>query len=227
MRKLLLAEQSEEIVKGLERELKDQWSLSICTDGCSTLEALQALEPEAMIIDLSLPQKDGLTVLEESFPVLPPVILALTNFTSNYIEQTLADLGVGYVMQKPCAISQITHRITDMYAVKFTPVSKTARHLKALQMNNTYSGYKCLLVAIPAFKEDPDQLLHKELYAKVAKVCGLNDERCVDRVIRFAIQNAREHSDLRIWLHYFPANENGNTDCPTSKEFIKTIADII
>ena len=227
MRKLLLAEHSEEIINGLESELKVQWNLSICTDGCATLDMLQYLDPDAMIIDLNLPQKDGLTVLEESFPVLPPVILALTNFTSSYIEQTLADLGVGYVMQKPCSVSRIKYRIADMYAAKFNPVSRTARHLRALQMNITYSGYKCLLTAIPAFKEDPEQLLYKELYPKIAQACGLNDERCVDRVMRFAIQDAWERRCLRVWLCYFPENENGDVDCPTCKEFIKAIADMI
>ena len=164
MRKLLIAEQSEEIIAGLQSELKDQWNISVCTDGYTAIDTLRYLEPDAMIINLSLPQKDGISVLEECFPVLPPVILALTSFTSHYIERTASELGVGYILQKPCQINQIIHRLTDMYLTYHSPKNAAARHLKAMQMNTSYSGYRCLLVAIPAFKEDPSQLLQKEIY---------------------------------------------------------------
>lgn len=227
MRKLLIASPLEDLVKGLECELKDQWNLSICMDGYAALDTLQYTEPEAMILDLNLPQKDGLTVLEESFPVLPPVILALTNFTSRYIEKTISDLGVGYLMQKPCTVNQIKRRLTDMYTAQYTPVSLTARHLKGLRFNTNYSGYKCLLVAIPVYKEDQDQLLHKEIYAKVAAECGLNDSRCVERVIRFAIQDAWERRNIRAWLQYFSQNESGDVDFPTNKAFIKSLSERI
>ncbi len=227
MRKLLIAEQSEELVKGLEYKLKDQWNLSICMDGYSTLDTLKYVEPDAMVIDLNLPQKDGLSVLEESFPALPPVVLVLTNYISDYIEQTVSDLGVGYIMRKPYSVDQITHRLTDMYNAQYTPVTKTERHLKGMRLNSTYSGYKCLLAAIPLFKEDPSQLLQKELYSKVAELCRLNDARCVERVIRFAIYDAWERKDVRIWSRYFPQNEFGGIDLPTNKEFIKSLSEKI
>ena len=179
MRKLLIAEHSETLTSALENALQEQWTMHICTDGYAAIDTLQYFTPDAMILDLNLPQKDGLAVLEECFPNLPPVILALTNFVSPYIAQTAASLGVGYMLQIPCPIGQIKTRLTDMYAAYMSPPNALVRHLKALQFNPNYAGYRYLLVAIPAFKEDPQQLLSKEVYPRVIAECNVTDERCV------------------------------------------------
>lgn len=227
MRKLLIAESSDTHAAALESALQDQWSLQICTDGYTTVDTLQYFTPDAMIINLNLAQKDGLSVLEECFPILPPVILALTDLNSTYISRTAESLGVGYMLQLPCPIKQIKERLTDMAAAQETPPSLLLRHLKALQINPAFSGYKCLLVAIPLFKQDPEQLLQKEIYPQVAQECDLNDERCVERVIRYALQKAWDKRNIRVWSHYFPQDETGDVPFPGNYDFIKRLSEMI
>lgn len=227
MQKLLIAESSEDLASALENALQDQWSLRICTDGFTAIDALQHFSPDALLINLSLSQKDGLAVLEECFPVLPPVILALTDLTSEYISQTAESLGIGYMLRLPCHIDRIKERLADMAAAQQTPPSLLQRHLKALQINPTFSGYRCLLVAIPLFKSDPEQLLNKEIYPQVAQECGLNDDRCVERVIRYALEKAWDMRNVRIWSHYFPLDENGDVPFPGNYDFIKQLSEMI
>lgn len=227
MRKLLIAEPSDTLASALENALQEQWSLYVCSDGYSTIDTLKYLTPDAMILNLRLPQKDGLAVLEECFPVLPPVILALTDYQSPYLMQTATSLGVGYIMMVPCQVSQIKARLGDMLSASQTPPNVLERHLKALRINTGYSGYRCLMAAIPAFKEDPDQLLGKEIYPRVAQECGLSDGRCVERAIRFATHAAWEQRDNHVWSHYFPQNIDGDVDFPANRDFIKRLAEMI
>ena len=227
MRKLLIAESSNSLSSALENALQEQWSLQICSDGYTAIDTLQFFTPDAMIIDLNLAQKDGLSVLEECFPVLPPVILALTNLNSTYISRTAESLGVGYMFLLPCPIKQIKERLSDMVAAQETPPNLLLRHLKALQINPGYSGYKCLQIAIPLFKQDSEQLLQKEIYPKVAQECELNDDRCVERVIRYALQKAWEKRNVRIWSHYFPQDETGDVPFPGNYDFIKCLSKMI
>jgi len=227
MRKLLIAEHSEALASALENALQEQWAIHICADGYAAIDALQYFVPDAMILDLNLLQKDGLAVLEDCFPNLPPVILALTNFVSPYIAQTAASLGVGYMMQIPCPIGQIKTRLTDMYAANMSPPNALVQHLKALQLNPNHAGYRYLLAAIPAFKEDPQQLLSKEVYPRVIAQCNVTDGRSIERLIRYAIQTAWKTRNIRTWSQYFPQNESGDVDCPNVKDFIQALADKI
>lgn len=227
MRKLLIAEPSDVLASALENALQEQWSLYVCSDGYSTVDTLKYLTPDAMILNLRLPQKDGLAVLEECFPVLPPVILALTDYQSPYLMQTATSLGVGYIMMVPCQVAQIQARLEDMNAAAQTPHNILDRHLKALQVNSGYAGYRCVKAAILIYREDPEQLLKKEIYPRVAKECDLNDDRCVERAIRYALEKAWLKRNIRVWSHYFPQNETGDVDFPGNRDFIKRLAEMI
>lgn len=227
MQTLLIAESSETFANALETSLQDQWSMQICMDGYAAGDILKYFTPDALLIDLQLNRKDGLSVLEDCFPVLPPVILALTHLQSDYITKTAESLGVGYIMQIPCAPDKIKERLADMYAATQAAPSILARHLKALQVDPGYAGYRCTISAVLIYKEDPEQLMNKEVYPKVAQACGQNDARCVERTIRFALYSAWEHRNARIWSHYFPQNASGDVDFPGAQKIIKRLAELI
>ena len=227
MRKLLIAESSDTFAAALESTLHDQWSLQICADGYTTVDTLKYCTPDALLINLRLEQMDGLSVLEECFPALPPVILALTDMISTYTAQTAESLGVGYMLRIPCQLGQIKRRLADMDAAAQDPPSRLERHLKTLQVSSVHSGYRCLKTAILLRKEDPERLLQKEIYPMVAQLCGLNDERCVERVTRYALMKAWEQRNVHVWAHYFPQAENGDVPFPGNDAFIKCLSELI
>lgn len=227
MKKLLIAEHSEVLANNLEKTLQDEWEIHTCADGYTTIDTLQYLQPEAMVIDLRLPQKTGLSVLEECFPRIPPVTMALSTYISPYVEQTAASLGVGYIMPLPCDMDELKERLADMYESYRNPPNATSRHLRSLGFNTKIDGYCYLLAAIPYFTKNRDQRMLKELYPDVAKMCDANNKNCVERSIRFAIQDAWERRDLKVWSYYFPLNEDGDIDCPSNKVFITRLAELI
>lgn len=227
MQTLLIAESSDTLAHELEIALQDEWSLQICMDGYAAVDILKHSTPDALLINLRLNRKDGLSVLEECFPVLPPTILALTDLRSEYIIQTSESLGVGYMMQIPCQTSQIKARLSDMFTASQSRPNILERHLRALQVDPGYTGHRCVISAVLIFKEDTEQLMNKEVYPRVAQECGLNDGRCVERTIRYALYAAWENRNVRIWSHYFPQDEKGDVPFPGSQKVIKRLSELI
>lgn len=226
MQKLLIAESSTDLATSLEEAMHDQWEVHLCADGYSAVDTMQYLQPEAMIIDLQLKEKDGLTVLEECFPKVPPVTMALSTYVSPYIEQRAESLGVGYIMRLPCNSRAVGERIADMYESYQLPPTIISQHLRTLNFNISLTGYRCILAAIPFLQADPT-LMMKEIYPEVAKICGLTDARNVEHAIRVAIRDAWEKRDLFVWSYYFPLNNDGDIDCPNNKKFLLRIAGMI
>ena len=227
MQKVLIAEHSEDLATALTRNLQDQWEIHICKNGYEAISIMDDIDPEGLIIDLNLPQKDGLAVLSEQFPFLPPVIIALTTFTSPYIEQVAMSLGVGYLALLPCNIQAITDRLTDMYATFQAPPSIASRHLHAMNFNFGLDGYFFLLDAIPRFAQNRSLRFIKELYPAVATACNANNAKCVEHSIRLAIKDAWERRDMEIWSHYFQLNSNGDIDLPTNRQFITRLSEML
>lgn len=223
MRKLIIADHSTVRTNKFASVLQHEWEIHIAADGYTAIDTLKYLDPEAMILNLNLEKKDGLSVLEESFPNVPPVTLALSTYISPYIQQTAASLGVGYILPIPCTKEEVKTRLQDMYDAYSNSPSILARHLKTVGVEITYDGYRYLLDAIPRFKKDGSQRLHKELYSAVAKACNANDEQCVERSIRTAIHAAWKKRDPAIWSFYFPGSE----ECPSNGEFIARLAEMI
>lgn len=226
MGKLLIAVRSEILAGSIARAMPKGWETHICHDGDTALNILLAQKPDALIIELRLPEKDGLAVLTESFPFLPPAILALTDHTSDYIQGAAPSLGISYFIQLPSSSARIAERITDIAASLVTPPSVLSRHLNKLGIKTGIDGYQCMLIVIPALKENPARRLHKEVYPLAMAACNLTDARCVERSIRFAIKRAWKHRDKDLWAYYFPPEKFGD-ECPCNKVFLRRLAELI
>lgn len=113
MKAILIAETSPIVTAALVDALSDRYEVHTCADGSTVLEHLDGLRPDALIINLALPDIDGLTVLART-AYAPPVILALTNFVSNEVIVQTAELGVGYIFLIPCSIKAVVDRLEEM-----------------------------------------------------------------------------------------------------------------
>lgn len=228
MLRLLIAENSEIYAAALVDAFCGQFEIRICTDGETALEQLRSFQPDALILNLSLPFKDGLTVLQEAAQ-LPPVILVLSLYSNPYVEQAAISLGAGYVLRMP-AVNTVRLRLMDMLqqapAVP-TDQTKTAEHLYALQFMPHLEGFSLLCTGIPLYAQDTRQRLSKELYPAIARTCGRTDGRAVEKTIRNAIEAAWKFRDEAAWLKYFPPDRNGKVSCPSNKVFIARLAKML
>lgn len=219
MRKLLIAQHSETIANHLQRSLQDEWEVHICVDSYPVVDMMQYMRPEAMILDLNLQPKNGVTVLEEGQPFLPPAVLATTNYYDDELIETVHRLGVGAVVRIPFRTTYIREELDRLMSTCRERLHGVAWHLRALGVNQKLAGYRCLIVGIQLIAEDPG-LLMKEVYADVGRLCSIDDIRRVERVIRTAVENAHENRNAETWKLYF------NTDKrPSNKEFMMRIAE--
>ncbi len=110
--KLLIAVKSEIIADFLASALS-MYDIHICDTGSDALATLETLQPEILLLDLSLPIMDGLTVLHRCH-YKPKYILALTNLVNAAVLQAAADAGVQDMILIPCTIRHIIEHLNAL-----------------------------------------------------------------------------------------------------------------
>lgn len=229
MPKLLIADSSEPFTDALSKVFRNEFDLQICHDGETALELLLSFRPDVLILNFMLPFKDGLTVLQESAHT-PDVILAVCPYVNAYIEQAAVSLGVQYIMIMP-TVNALRVRLMDMVANATSPkadlAGQTTLHLHSLNFLTHLDGYHQLCVGIPLLAENPNMRMSKELYPAIAKHFGLRDARTVEHSIRKAIASAWNCKTDAVWAKYFPPDTHGTIPCPSNKEFISKLAQML
>ena len=112
MQDLLIALQSETLSQALSDTFPG-YHVHICHTGTEALRQIDSLRPEVLIIGLSLPVIDGLSVLQTA-AYKPPVIIGLTNFVSPSVIRKALDLGVQRISLIPCKTSHIADLLNDI-----------------------------------------------------------------------------------------------------------------
>ena len=86
MRKILIADCNEDYRVALTAALKDCYHVRSCRTGTEAWTLLNQEQPDIFILDLMLPELDGLTLLERIYAKgLRPVVLAVTPIISTYV----------------------------------------------------------------------------------------------------------------------------------------------
>lgn len=231
MQKLLIADSSEIFTSALAEALRETFDICICTDGDEALRQLQAYRPDVLILNLMLPYMDGITMLQKS-AFQPHIILAVTPYVNAYVERCVRELGIDFTMIAP-SVKALTMRLQDLLQQDADLPDRrdlhtmTLYHLRKLNFSVHLDGYRQLCLALPLYAQDPQQLLTKELYPQIAHLCGSKDGRAVEHSIRKAIHNAWLHQDKSVWRKYFPAGDHGHSMCPTNKEFLCRLAELL
>lgn len=231
LRTLLIADANEEFRMALAEQLKGVYGVRCCADGKQALSLAYSLKPDVLVVDLMLPELDGISLLQQIAQAgLHPMVLATTRFANDYVLAAAERLGVGYVMVKPCDVRATAARIGDLTEhlkpiVPASPDPHTAvtNMLLDLGFPTKLRGFDFLREAALETLRNPGQLMTKELYPKVAKICGGNAQQ-VERSIRSAIAAAWTHRDEQVWRMYFPSKGQGLLEKPTNSEMISCLA---
>ena len=228
MYKLLIADSSEPYTEALEEVLHSEFDLMICHDGETALEMLLYFKPDILILNLMLPYKDGLTLLQQTAH-RPKVILAISPLINSYIEQIAPDLGIQYIMIMP-TVASLRVRLMDL--ISHTITSKTnlsaqaGVHLHALGFQPHLDGYHQLSIGLPLYANAPGLRVCKELYPAIASHYENMDPRSVEHSIRKSIEDAWTKRDVLVWTKYFPSH-TADRRCPSNKEFISRVAEML
>ncbi len=248
--RILIADANEDYRKLLSDLFRGEGDMEVVAsvgDGTEALAMIAEHQPDILVLDLVLPKRDGLSVLD-SLPDTGanPVVLVVSSFCSDTVVSECADKGVRYFVPKPCDLSALLSRIRQSLGQN-RPQPAVSRQNGILPRNQEASlesvvteviheigvpahikGYQYLREAIILTINDMEVInaVTKVLYPTVAKKFGTTPSR-VERAIRHAIEVAWDRGDLEVLQKFFGYTVSNIKGKPTNSEFIAMIADCL
>lgn len=225
--KVLIADPEDAFREGAAAALEGRFHVACCTRGDLAWEEIRAWNPDLVIMDLFLPELDGVELLRRLRDVdNKPLILVVTAMLhSDYVRSALENLEVSYAMVKPCRLRSLTERVRELVESRQSRNSCPEELLSVLTqlgLDSGRQGYQDLLVGIPMLARQRNQRLGKELYDAIARENG-SSPSAVEKAIRDTIKAAWEKGSGPMWRRLFP----GAAKCPANKEFLFRLADLI
>ncbi len=239
---VLIADSSEEFCAGLTSALQRAEGFQVvgtASDGEQAIRLVNERKPEVLVLDLMLSKQDGLSVLKAMGALdRKPVTLATSAFVTDYVSAAAANLGVRYLMLKPCDMTVLVERMEEIRggeslrspaprrADKTSIESMVTNIIHEIGVPAHIKGYQYLREAIIIAVDDMDVInaITKVLYPQVAKTFQTTPSR-VERAIRHAIEVAWDRGDLDTLQSFFGYTVSNTKGKPTNSEFIALIAD--
>ncbi len=239
---VIIADNSEEFCAGLMAALKRTEGFQVVgtvNDGEQALAMVAEKKPDVLVLDLMLAKQDGISVLKSLASMEPrPVVFATSGFITDYVASAAANLGVRYLMLKPCDLTALVERMEEVRTVAPSRVSQLRTGgnggIEAMVTNIIHEigvpahikGYQYLREAIIIAVGDMEVInaITKVLYPQVAKAFQTTPSR-VERAIRHAIEVAWDRGDLDTLQRFFGYTVSNTKGKPTNSEFIALIAD--
>lgn len=252
--KIFIADDNTEFVSTLVTYLDKQEDMEVvdsARDGLEAIDKIIKCNPDVCILDVIMPQMDGLGVLEginEKLDLLP-ICIMLSAVGQDKVTSRAMCLGAQYYVVKPFEMDVLVKRIrelvknqalgtlaTGLKDVKSTyiEVDNTKLNLEAKVTNIIHDvgvpahikGYQYLRDGIMMAVKDVDIInqITKQLYPDLAKKYKTTPSR-VERAIRHAIEVAWNRGQIESMENIFGYTVNSNRGKPTNSEFIAMIAD--
>lgn len=226
---LLIADSDEEFTFALADALGEHYQVRRCCNGSDALSLLRVVRPDIAVIDLMLPELDGISLLQITAQEdICPMVLALTDLSSEYIMDAVQQLGIGYLMRKPCGVQATAARVDDLYqSVHSLPTTQDAFSrigdiLLSMSFLPKHNGYHYVRECIVRSIQQPGLAVTKVLYPEVGALFGA-EPTSVEHSIRTALSYAWKHRDSQVWTVYFPKFSR----CPSNAVFISRMAEAI
>ena len=222
---------------------EDMEIAGMANDGARGKELIMRTQPDVVILDMVMPQLDGLGVLEQlnksSLEYLPSIICLSAVGQEDLIKKAIS-LGAKYYMIKPFDFDMILKRIREVAGIqkerKPMPAAPPpqSRNIEE-KITNVFltigipahiKGYHFLREAIKMVVEDNDIInrITKELYPGIAKKFNTTPSK-VERAIRHSIDVAWSRGKVENINQFFGYMVYDKNDKPTNGEFIALVAD--
>ena len=234
MRKILIADSSDDYSMVLAGALRSRFQVVRCSDGGQALALLRSMRPDVLIMDLMLSGTDGLSVLKALEQRTPrPRIIITGRYFSNFMTTALERYQVDDVLLKPCDIQAVTGRVAEVLAQE-EPIPVTCPdpydHITALLVSlgapTSQQGFRFLRSGILLLMADPSQQLTKVLYPAIAEEYGTNTVN-VEKALRTTVTTAWLSRRDSVWRSYFPPAPTGQIPRPTAGQFLTRLADAV
>ena len=237
-KQVLIADANEQFRSELVTILKDSEEfevMGVAADGEEALQIASESRPDIIILDLLLPQYDGISVLDLiSVRYTDCKAFVATGFISNYIISALAARRVCALLKKPCTAQCVVDRINETLQQSDIPIEERVPDLQRqitkmihdIGVPANIKGYRYLREAIKLAAEDLDRI--NNMTECIYKPIALSDNSTPKRVrtaIMRAIEIAWDRGDLDTLQSFFGYTVSNTKGKPTNSEFIALLAD--
>lgn len=254
-KKVMVLDDNKEFVMLLKDYINLQEDMEVVTfayDGTTAIKLMKETNPDILLLDIIMPEKDGLTVLEEMAKekdMKLPLVIVMSSIGQERITQKAISLGATYYVVKPFDMKSLTERIRDLMSTDNSTTTLNTRFnskenvLDSRRLNTSLEvrvtnaihdvgvpahikGYQYVREAIimTVKNEDVINSVTKTLYPSLSKMFGTTPSR-VERAIRHAIEVAWNRGQIEVHDKIFGYTVNSNKGKPTNSEFIAMIAD--
>jgi two-component system, response regulator, stage 0 sporulation protein A len=246
--KVAVADDSKDFAAIMQEHLSQETDIElvgVAHDGEQILNIIKEREPDVVILDIIMPQLDGIGVLEQInlSGSRRPKIIVLTALGQETLVQRIIELGADYYLLKPFNLDVLIKRIGQLAGVP----EQTAAHqnkvayqsveprsvdtevtnvIREIGIPAHIKGYQYVRDAITMLVADSSFLgaVTKELYPAVAKKYSTTPSR-VERAIRHSIEVAWNRGNIDMIDQLFGRTVNLDKGRPTNSEFMAMIAD--
>jgi len=247
--KIMVVDDNREFTKLINMYInsqKDMIALESLHDGNNVVEAIKQSNPDVLLLDVVMPEKDGLTVLKEfkeEAGIKKPTIIMMSAIGQEKVTQNAISLGATYYVVKPFDMITLIDRVRDLlrenndnkseymiaYGNKNLPLEvRVTQMIHDVGVPAHIKGYQYIREAIMLAVNDEDIInsITKELYPTLSEKFNTTSSR-VERAIRHAIEVAWNRGQIEMHEKIFGYTVNSNKGKPTNSEFIAMIADRI
>ncbi len=255
--RIVLIEDNEELCALISDYLQSDPEFEVvgCAhDGISGLELIKAKQPDIAVIDIVLPGKDGISILE-SLKILhmPITTFILTAVSSPVVTKQALELGASYIMLKPFDLKILSIRMKQFISEKMETIHlahSIPTYSKKMGQDMTIAtgeidmqksmaallfqigifphlkGSKYLKYGLHMVWKDATLLegVTKRLYPEIAKAHKTNPA-IVERAIRHSIETAWKKGDPSVYYALSESTPRYNARRPTNSQFIRTLVE--
>ena len=241
--RLLVIDDNKELVNMIKEYFKSHADIEVALEAYDGVEGLNLIVKKSVlydviILDLIMPNKDGLSVLEYMKKKnMDRKVIVLTSYNTPDVIRKVSELGVNYYMLKPFELSDLEKRVIEISeGVNFEGKSidlyhnnlqiSTTKILHELGVPSHIKGYQYIREGIMMLYEKPEVIggITKELYPEVASKFDTTVSR-VERAIRHAIEVSWNRGNWELMEEIFGHSVDIDKAKPTNSEFIVTVAD--
>ena len=212
-------------------------------DGNDVIKLLKSEGADVLIMEPFLSGTDALGVLSEiksDNGLIKPVIIVVSSYSNNNLEEELLKNGADYYILKPFDMENLYDRIIKLLEWRENDTKSTVKVsgsereleiiisdvMRQIGVPAHIKAYQYLRQSILLSVKDPEllQAVTKVLYPTVAKNNKTTSSR-VERAIRHAIEVAWDRGDVDVLSSYFGYTIENSRGKPTNSEFIAMISD--
>ena len=189
---VFIADSAEDFCSGLTAALQRADGFHVvgtALDGEQAVRMIEERRPEVLVLDLMLPKKDGISVLKAiAHMERKPITLATSAFVTEYVSMAAANLGVRYLMLKPCDMTAIAERLEEIRGGESLRLTDRRRTDKT-SIESLVTGI-IHEIGVPAH-------IKGYQYLREAIIIAVNDMDVINPSRRYCTRKWPRHSRLR------------------------------